>query len=191
MKIIAFDIGNVCLKINVEKCLAALELEMDTWLPPKLLAATDAMEKGKISESEWLATFSKSTNGAFSEKVLKNAYNEIIGEEIRETCEFAEMAAASGYRLVFFSDTSEIHLDHVFAKLSFAHLVTGGVYSFEVGSKKPDTAIFAEFEKRYGIPSLYLDDKQENINAGVVRGWPSLKFESGKMSAEELYVMIK
>ena len=192
-KTIALDIGNVCLEINLKNCVESLGVKWDSWLPPDLLNATDAMERGKLSEEKWLAIFADSTDGKFSNGKLKEAYNAIIGAEIRETRAFVEMAAKAGYRIVFFSDTSRIHLDHVFANLSFAHLITGGVYSFEekIQTKKPESAMFAAFEERFGPPSLYLDDKQENIQAGFHTGWPSLQFESGTMSAEELYAAIK
>lgn len=186
-KTIALDIGNVCMEIHLENCLEALQVKWNAWLPNELLDATDAMECGALSEKEWLAIFASSTDEKFSSVKLKEAYNAIIGAEIRETRAFVEMATKAGYRVIFFSDTSQIHLDHVFANLSFAHLITGGVYSFEVGAKKPEPAMFAEFENRFGPPSLYLDDKIENIRMGLDAGWPSLRFKSGMMSAGELY----
>ncbi|NOY74868.1 MAG: hypothetical protein GXP32_03645 [Kiritimatiellaeota bacterium] len=191
MKNIAIDIGNVCLNIRFDKCLAALELKSGIRLPPELLSATDSMERGRLSEDDWLTVFMKKTNGKFSLETLKKAYNAIIDDEIRETRGFVELATKTGHGVIFFSDTSRIHLDHILANLSFAHLVTGGVYSFEVGTKKPEPAMFAEFEKRYGLPSLYLDDKLENIQGGIDAGWPSLQFKAGEKSAETLYDSIE
>ena len=186
MRIIALDIGNVCLEIRLNECLKNLEMNTSQNIPNYFWNATDDMERGKLREDEWLDVFIQTTDDRFEVERLKRAYNSIIGPEIRETREFAKLAAANGCRLVFFSDTSGIHLDHILANLSFAHLITGGVYSFEVGAKKPERAMYAEFERRYGAPSLYLDDKPENIKAGLDAGWTSLQFKAGDMTAENL-----
>ena len=85
---------------------------------------------------------------------------------------------ASGYRLVFFSDTSSIHMLEVCRKLSFANLVTGGVFSFKVKARKPGAAMYEAFETRYGKPCFYVDDRPDNIQAGISRGWNSHQFVS-------------
>ena len=47
----------------------------------------------------------------------------------------------------------------------------GGVFSYEAGRHKPDSAMYEEFEKRFGIPFLYVDDLQANTDAALSRGW--------------------
>ena len=191
IKTIALDIGNVCVNIKMKNCLRLLGLNQNTDLPPDLLNATDSMERGILSEDDWLKSFIKASNGKFEAATLKKAYNAIIGSEICETCEFVKNATKNGYKIVFFSDTSQIHLNHVFANLSFANLISGGIYSFEVGVKKPESLMFEEFESHYGTPSLYLDDKKENIKAGLSAGWPSLLFQAKKMSSQTLLAAIE
>ena len=86
--------------------------------------------------------------------------------------------ALHAYRLVFFSDTSECHIMKLYHDADFAHLVSGAVFSYEVGARKPAAAMYEAFEERYGKPCFYLDDKPENVEAGRRHGWESHLFTS-------------
>ena len=92
----------------------------------------------------------------------------------------------AGFRAIFFSDTSELHLMHIYRNLPFAHLVSGGIYSFKVGSKKPEDKMYESFQEEYGRPYLYTDDKEENVAAGIKHGWNSRKFVSAAELRKEL-----
>jgi FMN phosphatase YigB (HAD superfamily) len=173
-RIIALDIGNVCLEIDPARCADALDPHPGAF-PSEIVSATDALEKGKLSEKKWLDTVGQATDGRFENGEILEAFNSIIGKTIPETAEFAENAVARGFRLLFLSDTSEIHLREVRGKLSFAHIVSGGVYSFETGTKKPDLAMFRLFERRYGVPALFIDDKAENVQAALSAGWNAVR----------------
>ena len=89
---------------------------------------------------------------------------------------FVRGLAAAGRRVALLSDTSPLHLYFALSKLSFAHLLTGGVYSFEAGDRKPGAAMFRLFEERYGKPCFYADDRPENVAAAAARGWPAHLF---------------
>ena len=174
---VALDIGNVCLKIYPQRCFEALGADPHTAIPDQFMDAVIKMEEGIIGEDEWLKTFREVTDYKFSENELRKAYISILGEEIETTADFIKDTVATDIRIIFFSDTSPIHLNHIFRNLSSAHLISGGVYSFETGIRKPDMKIYREYEKKYGKPLLYIDDKEENINAGRLAGWNSMLFE--------------
>lgn len=177
-KIIALDIGNVCLRITPERCAEALGYKPDVGIPENLLKSVEDLEHGKISEQQWLQDFQQITGNRFSDDELRSAYNLIIAEEIIGMKEFLRQKAEAGYRIIFFSDTSEIHLNCILRKLSFANLISGGIYSFEVGAHKPSPKMYEAFEKTFGKPDLYLDDKPDNIAAGKERGWNAYVFKS-------------
>ena len=173
---IALDIGNVCINICPERCFAALGIDSTEKIPANLMQGIADMEEGRISEAEWLEIFKEATNFRFSENELRKAYIDILGEEIEGISDFIKYAISEKIRLIFFSDTSPIHINHIYRNLSFANLISGGVFSFDTGARKPDTAMYEEYESKYGKPLLYLDDKQENIDAGKKTGWNSLLF---------------
>ena len=53
--------------------------------------------------------------------------------------------------------------------------VTDCVGSNEVHALKPEEAMFAAFERRFGVPDLYLDDRMDLINAANARGWHAVQ----------------
>ena len=128
-KCIALDIGGVCIRLDIEKALQALGYADATDIPMEFIAATDMLEKGMMTEADWLTVFQEITGKNFSGRELRDAWAMIIGETIPGMPELARELTAAGYKLVFFSDTSEIHMQEVYRNLSFANLVTGCISS--------------------------------------------------------------
>jgi len=177
-KTIALDIGNVCLKIYPERCFETLKIPISTEIPFNLMESITKMEEGIIGEQKWLQTFHHVTENKFSDNELRKAYTNILGEEIDGISNFIKNAISKNIRIIFFSDTSPIHINHIYRNLSFAHLISGGIFSFDVGVRKPNNKMYEIYEQKYGKPILYLDDKLENINAGKKAGWNSILFKS-------------
>lgn len=189
-KTIALDIGNVCLHIRHDKCLARLGFPADAAVPREFLEACGALETGLLSEEKWLAAFQKITGGRFSEQELLEAWNMILGEPVDGMFELAEELVDAGFRLVFFSDTSKIHLLEVFRKLPLCCMITGGTYSFEAGAQKPSDKMYEAFEREYGAPCFYTDDKPENIDGAGKRGWRGHRFVSAEDMRREIFSLL-
>ena len=166
-QLIALDIGNVCVKLRYDQCLTALGYPQDIHIPLEFIEVINNYECGNITTKDWLQEFQKLTQFKFSDIELIKAYNLILGEENKNTREFVENTVATGGRVIFFSNISEIHAHCIFSNLSFAHLITGGIFSFNVGAQKPHKTMYESFEKQFGKPTLYLDDKAENLEAAV------------------------
>jgi HAD superfamily hydrolase (TIGR01509 family) len=170
-KVIALDIGNVCVSLRYDKCFRALNLPEDTKVPDSFLETVYKLETGRITVKKWLEQFRTVTDGKFSDRELVSAYNQILGKEIDATSEFVKAAAAKGFRVIFFSNISEIHALAVYEKLSFSHLITGAVFSYETGYMKPEKEIYERFMELYGTPVLFIDDKEENRSAAEKLNW--------------------
>ena len=176
-KIIALDIGGVCIHLRHADSFQYFRIPPQQ-LPPEFLAATAALETGKITETEWLAVFRHVTGGRFTDEQLLYGWNMIIGAPIEGMVETIREIALFGYRFVFFSDTSATHIMKLYHDADFTRLISGAVFSYETGARKPDARMYEAFEERYGKPCFYLDDKPENIAAGQQRGWTSHQFTS-------------
>ena len=87
---------------------------------------------------------------------------------------------------VFFSDISARHLKLVRRMFRASAMVPDGIYSFEVGAMKPEEPMFEAFEKRFGKPALYVDDREVLINAAKERGWNAVVFSGAKDLARAL-----
>jgi len=177
-KYFALDIGNVCMTIHTDRCLAALGYPALSAVPPEFLETCAKFEMGKVSTEEWLAVYRKVAGGRFSDAELIHAWRVILGDEIQGIHQFLDEITKSGIRVIFFSDTSKLHLDFIYRYLPSAVFVTGGVFSFEAGCMKPASGMYEAFEKKYGKPCFYTDDKPQNIEAGIKHGWPSHQFTS-------------
>ncbi|MFA6567598.1 MAG: hypothetical protein WCS96_05250 [Victivallales bacterium] len=183
----ALDIGNVCLKIHAGRCLDALGYSTDTVVPVEFHEACDKLEKGGISTEGWLGVFKKVTGGRFTDAELACAWNRILGDEIPGMYDFLDEITKLGCRAIFFSDTSEIHINHVYRHLPLAVFVSGGIFSYRTGFKKPESGIYEAFENTYGKPCFYTDDRTENVEAGLQRGWRSHRFVSVELLRKEFF----
>lgn len=180
-KVIALDIGNVCLGIHPERCFGMLGFRSMEEVPRELLfLAGERFERGEISEAEFLAGVRKVTGTALSDAELLRSFLAIIGEPVPGMTRLVEGLPARGYRPVFFSDTSETHFREVRRKFPAAVCVPDAVCSFEVHAKKPEIEMFAAFEADYGVPAFYFDDRAELIEEAGKHGWNAHRFVSAE-----------
>ena len=177
--IVALDIGNVCIRVEAEECAKELgfgsieEIEKGC---PEILQMALHLETGAISSGEFLRQLSPFVKGEVSHELLEEIWNIIIGEEIIGMAEVVQEIFSLGMTPIFFSNISDIHFTCIKKKLSFADQIIHCVLSYEVGEVKPHSTIYEVMENEYcegGVPALYLDDKIENISAGMRRGWNS------------------
>ncbi len=175
--VIALDIGGVCIQLRHAESFKYFGVAPQQ-LPPEFMAAVEGLETGRVSEREWLDVFREVTGGRFTDEQMIHGWNIIIGGPIPGMVEVLRELALHAYRLVFFSDTSECHIMKLYHDADFSHLISGAVFSYEVGARKPGAAMYEAFEERYGKPCFYLDDKPENVEAGRRHGWESHLFTS-------------
>ena len=86
-----------------------------------------------------------------------------------------------GVPTYIFSNTNDLAIEHVERNFPFFKNFDGYVYSCDVGAMKPDAKIYAAMEKlcgRSGADIIYLDDRIENVEAGLVRGWRAILHET-------------
>lgn len=73
-----------------------------------------------------------------------------------------------------FSNTNDLAIEHIRRNFPFFASFDGYILSYEVRAMKPDAKIYEEVEYlsgKRGAEILYLDDRQENVDAGAARGW--------------------
>ena len=80
-----------------------------------------------------------------------------------------------------FSNTNDLAITHIRKNFPFFNNFDGYILSYEVRAMKPDAKIYEALEKMAGkrcAEVLYLDDRQENIDAGAARGWQTILQET-------------
>ncbi|HYC49111.1 MAG TPA: HAD family phosphatase [Burkholderiales bacterium] len=80
----------------------------------------------------------------------------------------------AGRATYVFSNTSELHFEHLCARFAFMSAFDRCFLSFEMGCMKPERASYEAVERGTGCAGralLYIDDRIENVEAAQARGW--------------------
>lgn len=191
---IIFDFGDIF--INLEKE-AQIEAFKKLGLPgpnEELVEMNDLFEQGKISELEFLESFHKFIPNASIEEI-RTAWNAIIGDFPLYRLEFLQMLSEK-YRLFLLTNTDEIHIsrfEHM-AGMSFYtdfyRCFEKVFYSYEMGMRKPDTAIFTSIINKYDLSpkrTLFIDDKKINTDAAESLGFHVWNLQVGKEDVVDLF----
>ena len=185
-KIIALDIGNVCVSIHYDDFFNWLAESSGSAPSARFIAACRDLECGRISEETWMDTYAGQFDGSHDNAILMDSWHAIIGEPVEGMENLLASLNELGYTFVHISDISRQDLEYFMANREISQLAAAGVYSYEVGAQKPDNAMFESFEKRYGKPVLYIDDKRCNVEIAAKRGWRSHRFVSSEGFRGEL-----
>jgi len=183
-KLLALDIGKVCISLQEELAFAAMNWRGMQDIPPILLDATGKLECGMMDKLEFFQLAAGVLNLPDTGPV-ESWFNLILGEETPGMANTLKQAEEE-WNFVFLSDISAPHLEVVRQRLSFFDQAIGGIFSFEAGCRKPDRAIFARFEAQYGKPDLFVDDRIINIKGAEKMHWNAVQFLSVPQFSELL-----
>jgi HAD superfamily hydrolase (TIGR01509 family) len=84
-----------------------------------------------------------------------------------------------------FSNTNDLAVCHIRERFPFFNQFDGYILSYEHRSMKPDAKLYEIVERetrRSGQDIIYLDDRLENVEAGLRRGWQAILHESPEKS---------
>ena len=185
--VVALDIGNVSMKLNFDEMYRRFDVDPgDAGAVGRLWEHGAALETGRITVPEFLDRLDDFTGHRRTRQYLLDAWRCGVREPMPGMLETVRALAARGVRFSFMSDISPIHLDQVFKYCEFVHLVTGGIYSFEAGAFKLDGhAMFEAFERRYGRPIVFFDDRIEIIEHAQAFGWNAIQFKSPEQALHD------
>ena len=176
--LVALDIGNTCVPQCYGRLLATLGLTpanapalgVEPWGESFYQFLT-----GSLSEDDYLEDFHRRFP-QWSRELAYTAHVAYLGAPIPGMPELVQEMHADGSHFVFFTDINTLHF-RAFRAVSgeaFA-CVTDCVGSDEVHALKPSEEMFEAFERRFGVPDLYLDDRLDLIKAANARGWHAVQ----------------
>lgn len=139
----------------------------------------EQFERSALSEAEFFRRGQELMGFQGTQAEFKQYWNEIFTEipsSIRLLRVFAD-------RLPVFalSNTNPWHADYLEARFDWLRLFDERIYSFAVGARKPDPAIYRYALGRAGTApqhALMVDDRAENIEAARALGMPTLHVTS-------------
>ena len=82
------------------------------------------------------------------------------------------------YKIYFLSNLTDATYEYI---IKILNEFNGGIYSFKVGVKKPDSRIYEKLIKKYKLEKkecIFFDDKQKNIDMSNKLGILGIKFNT-------------
>ena len=121
-------------------------------------------------------------------KIITNIdYNYILFEKY-DTAQYLKQLKNEGYKIYLLSDLS-IDGYNYNKKFDFFNYIDGGVYSFEVGSTKPNEVNYKTLLNKYNLipnETIFIDDNINNITAGNKLGIIGILYTNLKQVKEEV-----
>jgi len=184
-KAVVFDLGKVLLDFDYR--LAARKFAARSRLTPEqLLGHFDyspvllRYERGQMTRVEFFNLVRAATG--FSGDLAQ--FGEFFGDiftPIEPMIALHAEVRGRGLPTYVFSNTNELAIEHIRRRFPFFGTFVGYILSYELGAMKPDREMYEAVERQTGCAGAeiaYLDDRPENVVAGVARGWQAMLHES-------------
>ncbi|MBE0544686.1 MAG: HAD family phosphatase [Verrucomicrobia bacterium] len=176
--IVVFDLGKVLLEFDYS--IAARKIAAQATLPladiQKMFDHTPLLyryETGLMTQAEFFEAVQQVTGFHGTSEEFSSFFADIFWE-IPMMVELHATLRRRGVPTYIFSNTNDLAILHIRRNFPFFANFDGYILSYEVRAMKPDPRIYEALEKlsgRRGPKILYLDDRQENVDAGAARGW--------------------
>ena len=178
---VVFDLGDVLIKSNMQEKLRKNPKIPNQQIYPLLEKWFDD-DLDLLSKEEYIDTISKRLAPDFSDIVpdIVDAFSDI--EVLPYTIPTLKDLKERGYNIYYLSNWSRwgVEILREKNKLDFLSLFDGGLFSYEVGVKKPDRKIYDAFLKKFKInpkEAIFVDNKKKNIDAAKKFGLQGVLFD--------------
>lgn len=93
------------------------------------------------------------------------------------------------YKLYYLSDNVRERVEKISTKHNFLEWFEGGIFSHEVGARKPQPEVYKAALEKIGVPPeeiVFIDDKEENLSPAEELGMNVLLFTDPHQLREDL-----
>lgn len=191
IELFAFDMGHVIIDFEwptvCEGFYRRAGIEKDSFAPVLKHLGSLGYETGKVGTVEFLAEMNK----VLSTDIADHEFEELWNATFRENSEMAELLQhlKDYYSLYLLSNTNESHYGFIQRNFDVARHFKELILSYEIGSAKPDLAIYEEVISRSGIAPgrcVFVDDLKENVNAARQVGLQAILFTTPSALKQDL-----
>ena len=108
-------------------------------------------------------------------------WDEMLVGEISGTVSVIEELKERGCKVYLLGNWGRGEFERAKSRLSFIDFFDDILLSGDCGILKPDPGIFEIAEDRFKLiteQTIFIDDKKENVDAGIDRGWNGIVFEN-------------
>jgi epoxide hydrolase-like predicted phosphatase len=184
-KAIVFDLGKVLVDFDYSIAARKVAARSTKQVPDlqHFLGSSPVLarfESGQLTRPQFFAEMQQITGFTGSLEEFVSDFADIF-VPIPAMIQLHEELRQSGFQTYIFSNTNDIAVEHISHNFPFFKNFDGYIYSYKIGSMKPDRKIYQAMETlcgRTGEDIVYLDDREENIATGAERGWWTVWHES-------------
>lgn len=193
---IIFDIGNVLASFRWAELFKDLGFTGEVF--DRIAAATvlhptmwNEFDRSLMSDEEIIGRCIERAPEYEKEIRMMFSKTELLVEEYAGSYAWIKGLKEQGYRVYLLSNYGKTSFEAAKAhgRLSFLPLVDGGVISYEVQSVKPEPGIYRALLEKYRLKAeecVFLDDREENIQAAKTLGFHGIVVESQEQARKEL-----
>jgi epoxide hydrolase-like predicted phosphatase len=201
IKFVYFDLGNILVSFDPDVACQNIATLFGVSAEKAKAAVYDSgleerYEHGELSEAGLLAEVRRELGGDASsgEDVDLQAFLDALGDmftPIASMQRTVKRVREAGYHTGVLSNTCFAHWDWV-SRQNWPVMegpFEAFVLSYEVGAMKPDAKIYEAAEKAAGVAAneiLFVDDRQENVEAATKRGWHAAQCFGGAELEDQL-----
>ena len=179
IKNVVFDLGGVLFARDPKKFEPEFIKFFSYIALPKMPKFWEDYDRGVVSYEEVLQSLAE-YNSCHVELAEKNLLRSIVSQEaIPSTVELIKGLKDAEYKLYVLSNMSLEFIEFL-RKRDVYKYFDGEVVSCEEHIIKPDAEIYRRLTSRYGLDvaeTLFIDDRQQNVDAERNEGWQGFKFD--------------
>lgn len=191
--VLVFDLGKVL--VDFDYTIAAKKIAARSAKSPKdlhsFLGSSPVLleyESGKLTRPQFYEVIRNAIGFLGSLEEFGSYFADIFTEMPGAIALHAELRQR-GYKTFILSNTNDLAVEHVRRNFPFFKNFDGYILSYEVGGMKPEPKIYEALEAltgRRGADLVYIDDRPENIDTGLARGWRAVLHESPEKTRRAL-----
>ncbi|MGB2901176.1 MAG: HAD-IA family hydrolase [Candidatus Acidiferrum sp.] len=182
---IIFDIGRVLIRVDVHRAMAGFASGLklapqEVWSAIEKDSRWADWQEGRMSPQDWHLHLSKRLGDSRTFEQFKDVWNSALAPEPIQSEPFLEKLSKN-YRLALLSNTDSIHMSDAEARFPFFRFFPIRIYSFRVGSSKPNPLIYREALRACKVraeEAIYIDDIPAYADAAQRLGMTGLIFQS-------------
>ena len=177
-EVVVFDLGKVL--VDFDYSIAARRIAARSTRPPADVQhfidhspLLYRYETGLLTREEFFNEVSAATGFQGTIEEFGSYFADIF-TPIDEMIAFHAALRKSGTHTFIFSNTNDLAIAHIRRNFPFFANFDAHVLSYEHGAMKPNHKLYEVVERvteKAGGQILYLDDRIENAEAGIARGW--------------------
>jgi glucose-1-phosphatase len=193
IRCIFFDLGNVLMGLDYgqfrDRMISLTGLEVERLKAVMTGDSVMKYEVGACSDDVFLSEICGCAGANINPADFMDAWNCIFEEKPNIPNELL-LELSLEFPLWIISNTNRMHFDFLRRRFPFlSEYFQGWILSYEVGSAKPDPAIYEQALHRAGIPAneaLFIDDLAVNVEAAGRLGMDAFQFFNTSQLVQEL-----